>query len=111
MSGLDLPLRAIREQIASALDIVVQLSRQPDGSRVVSAITEVQGREGETITLQDIFTRRGAGPLAATGLRPAAAERIAERGVAIPATVFRAKAGRATEPSSPLTGLARRRTR
>jgi pilus assembly protein CpaF len=112
MSGLDLPLRAIREQIASALDIVVQLSRQPDGSRVVSAITEVQGREGETITLQDIFTRHGTGPLAATGLRPAAAERIAERGVVMPATVFRAKGGaRAAEASSPLTGLARRRAR
>jgi pilus assembly protein CpaF len=110
MSGLDLPLRAIREQIANALDIVVQLSRRPDGSRVVSAITEVQGREGETITLQDIFTRRGDGPLAATGLRPAAAERLADRGVQMPAGVFRAKS-RSVDATATLTGLSRRRTR
>jgi pilus assembly protein CpaF len=90
MSGLDLPLRAIREQIASALDIVIQLDRRSDGRRVVSGIAEVQGREGETITLQDIFIARGQqGPLAATGLRPSCIAKIEERGVTVPATVLR----------------------
>src|SRR5205823_1051891 len=69
MAGMDLPLRAIRDQVASALDLIVQLDRRSDGRRVVSSITEVQGREGETITLQDVVTPRG-NVLAATGLRP-----------------------------------------
>jgi pilus assembly protein CpaF len=99
MAGLDLPLRAVREQVASALDLIVQLERRSDGSRVVSGIAEVQGREGETITLQDVFHRRGSGPLLATGLRPALAERLAERGSTVPASIFRNKAaaGRGTE--------------
>src|SRR5213594_4798828 len=57
MAGMDLPLRAIRDQVASALDLIVQLDRRSDGRRVISAVTEVQGREGETITLQDVYTR------------------------------------------------------
>jgi pilus assembly protein CpaF len=89
-SGLDLPLRAIREQIASAMDVIVQLSRRPDGSRVVSQITEVQGREGETITLQDIYARTGHGPLQPTGLRPVCVERLQDRGVTLPHAHFRA---------------------
>jgi len=99
MAGLDLPLRAVREQVASALDLIVQLERRNDGSRVVSGIAEVQGREGETITLQDVFIRRGSGPLLATGLRPALAERLADRGSTVPASVFRSKstASRGTE--------------
>jgi pilus assembly protein CpaF len=95
MAGLDLPLRAVREQIASALDLIVQLERRSDGQRVVSGVAEVQGREGETITLQDIFIRRGSGPLVATGLRPALAERLAERGSTVPSSVFRGKAAAA----------------
>ncbi|MDP3713085.1 MAG: CpaF family protein [Mycobacteriales bacterium] len=89
MAGIELPLRAIREQVSSAIDMIVQLDRQNDGSRVVSAVTEVQGREGDTITLQDIFTRTGEGPLAATGLRPRCIEKVENRGVKVPSTLFR----------------------
>ena len=89
MAGLELPLRAIREQVSSAIDLVVQLDRLTDGSRVVSAVTEVQGREGDTITLQDVFTRVGDGPLVATGLRPRCIEKVEHRGVTIPSTLFR----------------------
>ena len=58
MAGFDLPVRAIREQIASALDLIMQVDRMPDGRRVVTAVTEVQGMEGDTILLQDIFKYR-----------------------------------------------------
>src|SRR5581483_4096094 len=79
MAGFDLPVKAIREQIASAIEIIMHVDRLPDGRRVVTAVTEVQGLEGETILLQDIFkyrylpgTERGkpAGELVPTGLRP-----------------------------------------
>ena len=100
MSGVDLPLRAIREQIASSIDLIVQLGRRTDGTRVISHITEVQGREGETITLQEIFDRSHAGPLHATGLRPRSAERLAERGVDVPLTIFR----RTAVATAPATG-------
>jgi pilus assembly protein CpaF len=90
MSGVDLPLRAVREQIASSIDLVVQLDRRPDGGRVVSTVSEVQGREGETITLQDVFTRTTSGTIRATGLRPRCADRLAQHGAAIPTSVFRA---------------------
>lgn len=89
-SGLDLPLRAIREQIAAALDLVIQLERRNDGKRVVSAITEVQGQEGDTITLQEVFKRAGIGPLVATGLRPRSSEKLKERGIDVPPGLFRA---------------------
>jgi pilus assembly protein CpaF len=72
------------------LDIIVQLDRQNDGTRVVSSIAEVQGREGETITLQEIFLRATNGSLRATGLRPRCSERLAARGVDLPSAVFRA---------------------
>jgi pilus assembly protein CpaF len=89
MSGVDLPLTAIREQIASAIDIIVQLGRRADGSRVITGVAEVQGREGDTITLQEIFTRTHSGSLQATGLRPRCADRLAERSVDLPTSVFR----------------------
>jgi pilus assembly protein CpaF len=92
MSGIELPLRAIREQIASAIDLIVQLGRRSDGSRVITHITEVQGREGDTITLQEIFDRTHTGPIRSTGLRPRSADRLAERGVDIPLTIFRRSA-------------------
>ena len=59
--GIDLPLRAIREQIASAVDLVVQLTRMNDGRRVVSSITEVVGLEGEVVSIADLFTRQIVG--------------------------------------------------
>ena len=79
MSGLDLPLTAIRKQIASALNLIIQLSRYPDGSRRLSHISEVVGMEGDVITMTDLFkfqqtgvdgNRRIVGEFRATGLRP-----------------------------------------
>ena len=90
MSGVDLPLRAVREQIASSIDVVIQLDRRVDGGRVVSCVAEVQGREGDTITLQDIFTRTATGPIRATGLRPRCATKLAEAGAEMPTSIFRA---------------------
>ncbi len=85
MSGVDLPQRAIREQIASAIQLIVQQARLRDGSRRFTNITEVVGREGETITLQDVFlfeesgvdsSGKIIGKLAPTGIRPDAMARI-----------------------------------
>jgi pilus assembly protein CpaF len=93
MSGVDLPQRAIREQIASAIHIIVQQSRLRDGSRRMTNITEVIGREGDTITLQDVFlfeetgldgNGRIQGKLSPTGIRPQAMAKIYSKKVAIP---------------------------
>lgn len=71
MAGLDLPASAIRRQIASALDIVIQVSRQRDGSRRVAAISELTGMEGEVILMQDIYLLdEAAGELRPTGVAP-----------------------------------------
>ena len=97
MAGMDLPVRAIREQIASALDMVVQIERSTDGSRRVTHITEVTGMEGDIIQLQDIFVyqRQGVSPEGkvlgdhvATGIRPACYERLALAGHPIDLDVF-----------------------
>jgi pilus assembly protein CpaF len=97
MAGYDLPLRAIRQQIASALDMIVHLERLEDGSRRVSAITEVQRMESEVITLQDIFSfkieeilhdRTVVGHLETTGLRPSFLYKFEKRGVALPNELF-----------------------
>ncbi len=96
MSGYDLPVRAIREQITSALNLIMHLDRMPDGRRIVTALTELQGMEGDTILLQDIFKFRMLpgegkvdGELAATGLRPKFLDKLAEHGVEVPAKAFR----------------------
>jgi len=92
MSGMDLPVRAIREQIHSGLDIVIHQSRMRDGSRKVVNITEVVGMEGDTITLQDIFTfkiegvdnyGRIKGNFVATGIRPNFLEKISASGILV----------------------------
>ena len=92
MSGVDLPQRAIREQIASAIHLIVQQARLRDGSRRVTNITEVVGREGDTITLQDVFlfeetgmdgNGRLQGKLSPTGIRPNAMAKIYSKRVAI----------------------------
>ncbi len=89
MAGFDLPTRAIREQISSALDLIVHVERFRDGSRRVSHITEVVGMEGEIITLQDIFKfDYKAMRLLPTGVRPEFVDELAERGVALPAGLF-----------------------
>ena len=99
MAGYDLPVRAIRQQIASAIDIIVHLDRFGDGSRHVTHVTELQGLEGDTITLQDIFkyafasggtqTAKSTGKLLSTGLRPKVAEQLRGSGVPISPKLFR----------------------
>jgi pilus assembly protein CpaF len=98
MAGMDLPVRAIREQAAAAVDLIVHQSRLKDGTRRITHITEVAGMEGEVITLQDLFVfdfaagmdefGRFRGSLRGTGLRPAFLRRLAERGVPIPPGIF-----------------------
>jgi pilus assembly protein CpaF len=97
MAGYDLPLRAIRQQVASALDLIIHLERLEDGSRRVTAITEVQRMESEVITLQDIFSfkleaigrdRSVTGTLQATGLRPTFLYKFEKRGISLPDEVF-----------------------
>lgn len=98
MAGMDLPLRAIREQISSAIDLIVQITRHKDGVRRVTQVTEVHGMEGEIITLQDAFTfdysagydedGRLKGRIEPTGVRPRFAERIADHGIALPVSLF-----------------------
>lgn len=91
MAGFDMPIKAIREQISSALDVVVQQSRLRDGSRKIISISEVVGMEGDTITLQDIFVYRptGFGPdgtrgaFIPTGIRPNFAEKMADNGISV----------------------------
>ncbi len=93
MAGYDLPVRAIREQVASALHLILQVTRLPDGRRVITSLTEVQGMEGDTILLQDIFHYELAGgeqgELVASGLRPKFIDKIAEHGVEVPAAAFK----------------------
>ncbi len=102
-AGMDLPLKAIREQIASAIDLVVHLGRRSDGSRVIDRICEVQGREGEIITMQDVFARTGGGELEPSGLRPKCAEKMADRGKPVAPALFR--------PAPAPEGAKRKRTR
>lgn len=93
MAGMDLPTRAIREQTASAVDLIVHQSRLRDGTRRITHVTEVCGMEGEVVTLQDLFTfdfaagvdssGRFLGTLRPTGLRPQFLDQLAERGVSL----------------------------
>jgi pilus assembly protein CpaF len=96
MTGYDLPIRAIREQIAAALDLVIQIERLNDGTRRIVAITEVQGMESEVITLQDLYkfkiesvtdrnhSRHVVGSLVSSGVRPGFVEKFERRGVELP---------------------------
>ena len=89
MAGFDLPTRAIREQIASALNLIVHIDRFRDGSRRISHVTEVVGMEGDIITLQDIYKYDyKAMRLVATGIRPEFGEQLADRGVTLPGGLF-----------------------
>jgi pilus assembly protein CpaF len=99
MAGIDLPQRAIREQAASAIDLIVHQSRLRDGTRRVTHITEVTGMESEVITLQDLFRFDHAagmsadgkfvGSLRPTGVRPMFVQRVADAGIVLPAELFR----------------------
>jgi pilus assembly protein CpaF len=89
MAGFDLPTRAIREQVASALDLIVQVERFRDGSRRVSYVTEVVGMEGEIITLQDIYKYDyRTMSLSPTGVRPEFVDKLGERGIVMPSGLF-----------------------
>ncbi len=98
MAGLDLPLRAVREQIASAVQLVVHVARLSDGSRRVTKISEVTGMEGDVIQLSDIFTfdwdagidvdRHFRGTIQPTGLRPTFSKHLEHVGVELPANLF-----------------------
>ena len=98
MAGFDLPVRAIREQMASAIDVIIQIARLRDGSRRVTHITEVQGMEGDVITLQDIFLfdfsagvddqGKYRGTLKPTGIRPKFAEKLVAEGIRLGPETF-----------------------
>ena len=96
MAGMDLPQRAIREQISSAIDLVIHIERMRDGSRKIVNITEVSGMEGDVITMTDLFIfeqsgiEKGkiVGRLRATGLRPKFIEKIEASGIHLPASIF-----------------------
>ncbi len=98
MAGVELPQRAIREQMASAIDVIIHQSRLRDGTRRITHITEVDGMEGDIITLQDVFlydfhagvdeNGRFRGTLRSTGLRPRFMETLADRGQTVPAELF-----------------------
>jgi pilus assembly protein CpaF len=96
MSGMELPHRAIREQVAAAIDMIVQLERLRDGSRRVTSITEVQGMEGDVITMAEIFkfdqtgfeNGRVIGMLRPTGIRPKFMDRIEQAGIHLPPSIF-----------------------
>src|SRR5581483_5542465 len=96
MAGMDLPVSAIRQQISSAVDVIVQQARLRDGSRKITQITEVQGMEGDIITLQDVFVfeQEGieggkiVGRIKPTGVRPKFMPKIEDAGIRMPASVF-----------------------
>ncbi|MEJ2758664.1 MAG: CpaF family protein [Anaerolineales bacterium] len=96
MAGVELPLRAIREQVASAIELVIHLDRMRDGTRKVTHVTEVQGMEGDTIVLQDIFifdqtgfkNGRVVGKLRSTGLRPSFAHRFEVNNIILPENIY-----------------------
>ncbi len=110
MSGYDLPVRAIREQISSAVDMIVQLQRLRDGTRRITHITEVSGMEGDVITLQDVFlfdftagvdeSGRFKGSLKPTGVRPKFAQKLADHGIRLGPEMFSAQ----TEAGAPQRG-------
>jgi pilus assembly protein CpaF len=97
MANLNIPERAIRQQISSAIEIVVQITRLSDGTRKVTAVTEITGMERDTITMQDIFVFEKTGMTAdgkvsgrfrATGVRPRCADRLTASGFRLPPEMF-----------------------
>jgi pilus assembly protein CpaF len=97
MSGFDLPIRAIRQQFASAIHVIVNAARLTGGPRKIMSIAEVQGMEGDAVTMQEIFkfeqlgidpTGRAFGRFIATGLRPSFLDRLKYSGVALDPSIF-----------------------
>ncbi|MBX3040417.1 MAG: Flp pilus assembly complex ATPase component TadA [Bdellovibrionaceae bacterium] len=108
MSGMELPIRAIREQVASAVHLIVQISRLSDGSRKVLSVTEVAGMQGDVVTLAEIFrfketgydkNRRILGTFQATGTIPSFIQKLADKGVNIPREIFSNDVS--TQPTAP----------
>jgi pilus assembly protein CpaF len=96
MAGMDLPVRAIREQISAAVDVIVQQERMRDGTRKITYITEVSGMEGDVIVMTDIFlfeqtgieNGKIVGRLRPTGLRPKFMDKIEATGIHLPPAIF-----------------------
>ena len=96
MAGMDLPVRAIREQVASAMDLIAHQERMRDGTRKIVNITEVSGMEGDVITMTDIFVFEQTGiengkiigRLRPTGLRPKFMDKIEAAGINLPPSIF-----------------------
>ena len=97
MAGMELPMKAIREQIAGAVHLIVQIGRLSDGSRKVKSITEVVGMQGEAVTLQEVFrfkeegfdkNRKIIGQFQAMGLIPTFIEKFEQRGINVPRNLF-----------------------
>lgn len=125
MSGMDLPIRAIREQIAGAVNLIVQISRLSDGSRKILSITEVAGMQGDIVTLAEIFrfketgydkNRRIQGTFQATGTIPSFIQKLSDKGVVIPREIFANDsapqnpanpAGNTANNKPPMTGMPR----
>jgi pilus assembly protein CpaF len=110
MAGMDLPLKVVRQQISSAVDLIVQQSRLTDGSRKITAITEVAGMEGDTIVLTDVFkfeqsgvsaNGKVEGVLKATGIRPLFMPRLLSAGIQLSAEVFGISAAAAMPGNRP----------
>jgi pilus assembly protein CpaF len=119
-AGVELPLRAIREQISSAFDLIVQVSRLVDGTRRITHVTEVLRMESDVVTLQDIFLakpvdeasasqdagHRLLGPLTCTGLKPQFLDKMASNGVNLPPNFFQEEAGERAASTSGIFGRA-----
>lgn len=113
MAGMDLPAKAIREQIAGAVQLIIQISRLSDGSRKLMSITEVCGMQGDTVTLQEIFrfkeegfdkNRKIVGQFQALGLIPTFIEEFEQKGVVIPRNLFMTSEQMTTKPKHMQTG-------
>jgi pilus assembly protein CpaF len=111
MAGTELPSRAIREQITSAVKLLVHVNRSEDGVRRVTSISEITGLEGDTPLLQELFRwqrsgrneRRIVGTYVATGIVPRLAEQLRERGADLPPSIFQPD-GEASSPTSSRNG-------
>jgi hypothetical protein len=112
MGGVELPQRAIREQIVMAVGLIVQLQRTIQGQRIISSITEVQGMEGDTVLLQDVFHRvgmaEGSGHLAPSGLRPKILDQLAAHGISVSPTILRVEVETDASRGVPLSRSERR---
>ena len=113
MAGMDLPAKAIREQIAGAVDLIVQISRMSDGSRKLMSITEVVGMQGDTVTLQEVFrfkeegfdkNRKIVGQFQALGLIPTFIEEFEQKGVSVPRNLFMTSEANAQKPAHKTAG-------